>query len=290
MHPLERAGQSARASSAARPPQDQSRKKSGGRHHPTAAQFGAHQAMSTVQRGPEGPQATTFLSADEFDPDDTDAYIMQRAAELGLDTREALREVRATQKRRARLQALTVTAGEQGGGSAPAAPVAPAQPPMTGGLACPPGFAGALAAFIYSAAPRPVPDGRAKGRARARGVAEGRTSVPPGRVRCICERSFGRSRPGGRSRPPSDLGDANPGSSSDLQASSSQHRLPSGGPCPIFSTWPLSGARPGQGPIRRSGEFSNVRSGAFYCAIETSATAWLFIASIQLFTRRIARL
>ena len=29
----------------------------------------------------------------------------------------------------------------------------------------------------------------------------------------------------------------------------------------------MSGARPGQGPIRRSGEFSNVRSGAFYSAI-----------------------
>lgn len=33
--------------------------------------------------------------------------------------------------------------------------------------------------------------------------------------------------------------------------------------------WPLSGARPGQGPIRRSGEFSNVRSGAFYSAINS---------------------
>ena len=38
---------------------------------------------------------------------------------------------------------------------------------------------------------------------------------------------------------------------------------------PDISLWPLSGARPGQGPIRRSGEFSNVRSGAFYSAIDT---------------------
>lgn len=36
---------------------------------------------------------------------------------------------------------------------------------------------------------------------------------------------------------------------------------------PDILLWPLSGARPGQGPIRRSGEFSNVRSGAFYSAI-----------------------
>lgn len=36
---------------------------------------------------------------------------------------------------------------------------------------------------------------------------------------------------------------------------------------PDFLLWPLSGARPGQGPIRRSGEFPNVRSGAFYSAI-----------------------
>lgn len=114
--------------------------------------------MTTITSEPVSPQPEPFLSADEFDPDDTDAYIMQRAAELGLDTRETLREVRATQKRRARLQAPTVSAGEQGGGSAPVAPVAPAQPPMSGGLAPPPGFAGALAQFIYSAAPRPVPE------------------------------------------------------------------------------------------------------------------------------------
>lgn len=40
---------------------------------------------------------------------------------------------------------------------------------------------------------------------------------------------------------------------------------------PDILLWPLSGARPGQGPIRRSGEFSNVRSGAFYSAINTRA-------------------
>jgi len=34
------------------------------------------------------------------------------------------------------------------------------------------------------------------------------------------------------------------------------------------SLWPLSGASPGQGPIRRSGEFSNVRCRAFYFAID----------------------
>jgi len=33
--------------------------------------------------------------------------------------------------------------------------------------------------------------------------------------------------------------------------------------------WPFPGARPGQGPIRRSGEFSDVRCGAFYSAIDT---------------------
>ena len=36
---------------------------------------------------------------------------------------------------------------------------------------------------------------------------------------------------------------------------------------PDILPWPLSGARPGQGPVRRSGEFSNVRFGAFYSAI-----------------------
>jgi len=37
--------------------------------------------------------------------------------------------------------------------------------------------------------------------------------------------------------------------------------------------WPFPGARPGQGPIRRSGEFSDVRCGAFYSAIDTGYLA-----------------
>jgi hypothetical protein len=38
---------------------------------------------------------------------------------------------------------------------------------------------------------------------------------------------------------------------------------------PDFLDLALSGARPGQGQIKRSGEFSNVTSGAFYSAIDT---------------------
>lgn len=38
---------------------------------------------------------------------------------------------------------------------------------------------------------------------------------------------------------------------------------------PDIVLWPLSGASPRQGPIRRSGEFSNVSCGAFYAAIDS---------------------
>lgn len=118
-----------------------------------AAYIGAHQAMTTVPSGPMGPQAAPILSPDDFDIDDSNTYIMQRENELGLDGPEAVREVRAAQKRRAR---LTANEGEQRNRSPLAAGVPAAQSPRAGGLAHPPGFAGALADFIFNAAPRPV--------------------------------------------------------------------------------------------------------------------------------------
>ncbi|WP_121117780.1 DUF3987 domain-containing protein [Croceibacterium ferulae] len=115
--------------------------------------------MTTVPNGPESPQAeTAFLQAADFDGDEQDWYIEQCANEIGVDPREAVREVRAAQKRRARLQGPTVAVGEQGGDAPSSSAVAPAQPPTSSGLAPPPGFSGALAQFIYGAAPRPVPE------------------------------------------------------------------------------------------------------------------------------------
>ena len=75
---------------------------------------------------------------------------------------------------------------------------------------------------------------------------------------------------GGRSQQPSILDDVNPGSSSDLQASSSRQHLRSEGTCPISRRCELSGASPGQLAAGRSGEYSNATTGTDYSASDTS--------------------
>lgn len=104
--------------------------------------------MQTVHTSSEGPQGTPFLRADQFDGDEDDWYIMQRAAEIGADPRDAVRDVRAAIKRRYLLST----------DDAPAEHVtAPRPAPIReGALPMPPGFVGALADFIYQQAPRPV--------------------------------------------------------------------------------------------------------------------------------------
>jgi transposase len=51
--------------------------------------------------------------------------------------------------------------------------------------------------------------------------------------------------------------------------SSSRLHLLDGDTCPNFSIFMLSGARPGQHETKRSGEYSNVITGAVYSAIDT---------------------
>lgn len=103
--------------------------------------------MTIILNGSEGPQATPFLRSDEFDADDADWYIMQRAIEIGSDPNDALRDVRAALRRRALLLPPTVAQPTES---------APARVDEGSSLPWPPGFVGALASFIYQQAPRPV--------------------------------------------------------------------------------------------------------------------------------------
>jgi hypothetical protein len=105
--------------------------------------------MNTVQGGPKGPQAEPFLSADEFDGDEDDWYIEQRAIEIGTDPVEAVRDVRAKLKRRARLLS---DADKQ-----PETP-APLASDHAGGLPWPPGRAGTIARFLYQTSYCPIPE------------------------------------------------------------------------------------------------------------------------------------
>ena len=110
--------------------------------------------MDTIPNASEG--GTDEMHLDQFAPDDADWYIEQWAHERGLDPYNTLREARETQRRRARIQHALPADRDNGTGAAPISAGAKAQRPHAAQLACPPGFAGAVAQFIYEAAPRPV--------------------------------------------------------------------------------------------------------------------------------------
>jgi len=95
------------------------------------------------------PAPVQALSASNFDGLEDDWYIMQRAHEIGLDPHESLHEIRGALRQTAKVRAIA--AGESATLSSTPAITLPGST-----LACPPGFAGVLAQFIYGAAPRPV--------------------------------------------------------------------------------------------------------------------------------------
>lgn len=101
------------------------------------------------------PSGSDELHLDEFE-DAQDWYVEQWAVEQGLDPKNTLREVRTAQRRWGRVQQALGAGGGGSTGAAPVSAVAEAQQPHSTELACPPGFAGAIAQFIYQAAPRPV--------------------------------------------------------------------------------------------------------------------------------------
>lgn len=99
--------------------------------------------MSNLLNAVEGPQGTPFLRAEEFDGDEQDWYIAQRAIEIGADPWESVRDVRAALKRTARL----LPANEDRDS---------ARAPSGGTLPWPPGRAGRFARFLFQTSYSPI--------------------------------------------------------------------------------------------------------------------------------------
>lgn len=101
----------------------------------------------SIGRTSEGPQMDQLP---QFDDDAQDWYIEQCAHEQGLNPYETLREVRMTQRKRARVERMLGSALAHDN----AVTLVPA--PIAGGITTPPGFTGDLVRFVYASAPRPV--------------------------------------------------------------------------------------------------------------------------------------
>ncbi|UVO49250.1 YfjI family protein [Sphingomonas sp. SUN019] len=105
--------------------------------------------MTSLNEGALGPQAEPFLRADDFDGDEDNWYIEQRAIEIGAGPHEAVIELRAAFKRRARLLSPVSDQPET---------VAPAIPDHGSALPWPPGRAGTIARFLYQTSYCPIPE------------------------------------------------------------------------------------------------------------------------------------
>ena len=103
--------------------------------------------MTTVQDSGVSPQPDEFLRADDFDGEEQDWYIEQRAIEIGVDPREAVRDVRAALKRKRRLLGSFVDEVQPG---------MPPTPVQDSSLIWPPGRAGAIARFIFATSYSPI--------------------------------------------------------------------------------------------------------------------------------------
>ena len=105
------------------------------------------------ESGPQPPSGRQFsLSADDFDYDDADWYIMLRAHELGLDPHTTVTDVRAALKKRRELVSMAAAPVEiMANGPSPALARAES-------LAWPPGFAGAIARYLHSVSYSPIPE------------------------------------------------------------------------------------------------------------------------------------
>lgn len=103
-----------------------------------------------VDLQPVANTARVEISIRDFDGEEDDWYIMQRAQELGLDPFRVVQEIRGAQKNAAKSRAIALAA-KQALNTEPGC-----ETPSGTRMTLPPGLAGDLASFIYRAAPRPV--------------------------------------------------------------------------------------------------------------------------------------
>lgn len=106
--------------------------------------------MAILPNGTVGPQPDApFLCASEFDGDEDDWYIEQRAIEIGADRYEAIREIRAAVKRRVRLLEPVAKQPDV---------VTPVVKDHAEPLPWPPGRTGTIARFLYQTSYCPIPE------------------------------------------------------------------------------------------------------------------------------------
>lgn len=130
-------------------PQQADHSHSQGRWDPGTANFALEAA------GDNASETALEGFSDQFDADEDDWYIAERALEQGLNPIEATRHVRRVQRTRLRVAKNLGTPHDYGPSPSPNVG-AQGRPALAEPITCPPGFAGAIAQFIYRAAPRPV--------------------------------------------------------------------------------------------------------------------------------------